>query len=362
MRGGDITNKNNILFITDSYKQLSGGLKQLYLNAIGLLEKKYQIYLAAKNDAGIVTLLQKHISGFLPLDFSDYKSDGRQLAKFIKNNQIDIVHTFHNKGHKVGVWAKKYNSEFKLFVNRGVDFVPTNLFYYLNPKIDGYICNSHSVANKLKRILIPAKKINVLYNAFTIEGEFHENSKNNNIIKSDKLKICTIASGAKWKGFDYTLKSINEVNCDFDFYVLGVDKKNEYMQLQSSDAAKKTHWLGRRKDIIPILSKMDLFIYTPVSGDSCPNVILEAMFAGLPVISTNVGGIPELVKHEKGGMIVKKKDYKCAARNIELILKDDQKRKNMRDFNKGQIGKYSLERKISGLLKIYKGENIKETI
>jgi len=351
-----------VLFITDSDKQLSGGLKQLYLNAIGLLEKKYQIYLAAKDDAGIYALLQKHISGFLPLDFANYRSDGKKLSSFIKNNKIDIVHTFHNKGHKVGVWAKKYNPEFKLFVNRGVDFVPTNFFYYLNPKIDGYICNSHSVADKLKRIFIPGKKINVLYNAFTLEGDFHENSKNNNIIKSDKPKISTIASGAKWKGFDYTLKSINEVNYDFDFYVLGVDKKDEYMQLLTSDAVKKIHWLGRRKDIIPVLSKMDLFVYTPISGDSCPNVILEAMYAGLPVISTNVGGIPELVKNEKGGMIVKKKDYKSAARSIKLLLKNDEERRNMSAFNKKQIAKYSLERKINGLLEIYNGKNKRENI
>jgi len=351
-----------VLFITDSDKQLSGGLKQLYLNAIGLLEKKCQIYLAAKNNAGIVTLLQKHISGYLPLDFANYRSDGIKLADFIENNQIDIVHTFHNKGHKVGVWAKKYNQNFKLFINRGVDFVPTNFFYYLNPKIDGFICNSHSVADKLRKIFIPGKKINVLYNAFTLEGEFHENSKKNNITKNDKLNICTIASGAKWKGFVYTLKSINEVNCDFDFYVLGVDKKNEYIQLLSSDAAKKTHWLGRRKDIIPILSNMDLFIYTPISGDSCPNVILEAMYAGLPVISTYVGGIPEVVKNDKGGIIVKKKDYRSAARCIELMLKNDEKRRNMSTFNKKQIAKYSLERKINGLLEIYNGKNKRENI
>jgi len=353
---------DNILYVTDSDKNLSGGLKQLYLNMLGMKKRNYNVFLSSKDKAGIRQLTQDLVSGFLSLDFKNYRSDGRKLSDFIKNNRIDIVHTFHSKGHKVGVMAKIINPEFKLFVNRGVDFVPTNFFYYLNPRINGFICNSHSVANKLRRILIPSKKINVLYNAFTLEGEFHENSKNNCAIKSDKLKICTIASSAKWKGFDCTLKSINEVNCDFDFYILGVEKNNAYMQLLSSDAAKKTNWLGRRKDIISILSKMDLFVYTPVSGDSCPNVILEAMYAGLPVISTNVGGIPELVKNGKGGMIVKKKDYKSVARCIEILLKDDEKRKDMSAFNKKQITKYSLDRKIDGLLDIYNGKNISENI
>jgi len=351
-----------VMFITDSNKKLSGGLKQLYLNMLGLQERKYTLFLASKASAGIRNLSQSLISGFFPLDFTDYKLDGRKLGDFIESNKIDIVHTFHNKGHKVGLWAKKYNPRFKLFVNRGVDFVPTNVFYYLHPKINGFICNSHSVANKLRKIFIPDNRINVLYNAFTTEGDFHENTKDSEFIDNDKMNICTIASGTKWKGFDYTLKSINYTDSDFNFYVLGIENKEKYIDMLSPKAAEKTIWLGRRKDIVPTLSEMDLFVYTPVGGDSCPNVILEAMYAGLPVISTNVGGIPELIVNGKGGMIVKKKDYKSVSEKIEFLLNDRARRMDMGSFNKHRISVFSLERKIDELLKIYNGENVKENL
>src|SRR5690625_1078940 len=60
---------------------------------------------------------------------------------------------------------------------------------------------------------------------------------------------------------------------------------------------------GIRKDIPSLLSIADLFVLSS-SWEGLPNVVLEAMAAKKPVIATNVGGIPEIVKHNKNGFIV----------------------------------------------------------
>ena len=56
--------------------------------------------------------------------------------------------------------------------------------------------------------------------------------------------------------------------------------------------------------------------------DGMPNVLLEAMATGLPVVSTNVGGIPELVEHDRNGLLVPEKDSLALANALERLLGD----------------------------------------
>ena len=63
--------------------------------------------------------------------------------------------------------------------------------------------------------------------------------------------------------------------------------------------------------------------------DGLPNVILEAMSTGLPVISTPVSGIPEVVRHGINGLLVPEHDPKALASTIELLLQDEKERQRL---------------------------------
>ena len=56
--------------------------------------------------------------------------------------------------------------------------------------------------------------------------------------------------------------------------------------------------------------------------DGIPNVLVEAMASGLPVVTTSVSGIPELVDHEISGLIVPPDDPACTADALERIYLD----------------------------------------
>lgn len=353
----------DILFVTDIDKKLSGGVKQLLYNILGLTSRGYKVYLACRRESKLLDMARDSVEDVFYLEFENYRLDGKKLAEYIGLKQIDVVHTFHNKGHKVGLWAKiQQLGRFKLFVNRGVSFTPTNIFYYPHPKIDGFICNSKDVANKLGRIFIPKKKRNVIYNAFEMEvGDFHSSTLCNfNENDGNKTRLVTICNEAKWKGFDLTLKSLSKLTSDFRFYVIGMDEIAKFRQLVAPHLEKNMEVLGRRTDIIPLLSKMDIFVYTPRAGDSCPNVILEAMYGGLPVVATKVGGIPELIVDGEGGFVAK--NIKDIIDNLELLIKNERLRKSMGEYNKKRVSFFSLERKIDSLIKVYNGETVWEDI
>jgi glycosyltransferase involved in cell wall biosynthesis len=87
-------------------------------------------------------------------------------------------------------------------------------------------------------------------------------------------------------------------------------------------------------EVYAALSEADVFVLLSEIGpsgyrDSFPTVILEAMAAGLPVLSTSVSGIPEIVLDGVTGMLVRERDVDGATRALECLLDSDELRRSM---------------------------------
>jgi glycosyltransferase involved in cell wall biosynthesis len=84
---------------------------------------------------------------------------------------------------------------------------------------------------------------------------------------------------------------------------------------------RRIAFAGFRSDIPQILSAMDLFVLASVS-EGFPNVLLEAMAAGKPVVATRVGGVPELIEHGRDGVLVDPADAAGLADAVLSLMKD----------------------------------------
>jgi glycosyltransferase involved in cell wall biosynthesis len=90
----------------------------------------------------------------------------------------------------------------------------------------------------------------------------------------------------------------------------------------------------QQRDLIPILQASDMFVLSPFvtedgDRDGVPNVLVEAMACGLPVVSTAVAGIPELVHHEQNGLLAGPHDAAALAQEIDRLLSDEPYRKQL---------------------------------
>lgn len=351
----------NIAFITDSDK-LSGGVKQLYYNILGLKNRNNNIFLVCKKNADIEKISKNYINESINIDFTKKFQSGKRVADKFREWKIDIIHSFHNKGHKVSVISKIFYSKPKLFVNRGVTFLPHNFLYYHNPLVNGFIVNSKAVKKVLRSILIPDKKINVIYNAYDpSDNNFH--NKSELIIDESKINICAIVSDSKWKAPDNIFKTFNKLkNQDVAFHIIGDIDKTKYINLIDNDQMDKFVFWGKRKDVPDILKKMAIFVHLPRSGDSLPNIIIEAFDASLPIVASDVGGISEILIDNKGGFIIKSNEINYANEKISLLINNKQKRKEMGEFNKKLVQYFSLEKKIDSILRCYSGENVTQSI
>jgi len=97
------------------------------------------------------------------------------------------------------------------------------------------------------------------------------------------------------------------------------------------------------KAIIQILNSSDIFVL-PSHSEGFPNVILEAMAAGLPIVSTPVGAIPEIIENGENGLLVKPKDHSALAEKLIWLIENEQVRKKMgiRNIEKIQMN-YDLK-------------------
>ncbi|HEX4945525.1 MAG TPA: glycosyltransferase family 4 protein, partial [Blastocatellia bacterium] len=105
--------------------------------------------------------------------------------------------------------------------------------------------------------------------------------------------------------------------------------------------------------------RADLFVL-PSYGEGMPMSVLEAMAAGLPVITTNVGGIPELITHEVEGFLLVPGDVEALAERIVQLVNDAQLRARMGQTSLVKAQQFDEPRVMERLLNELRNEQPKK--
>ncbi len=117
-----------------------------------------------------------------------------------------------------------------------------------------------------------------------------------------------------------------------ELLIAGTGPEKERLENLSKrlDVDDKVRFVGRLGpgEIEKFYQGADIML-NPTTVDNMPNSILEALASGVPVISSNVGGVPYMVEHEKTALLIPVNDEKAMARQIIRLYKDNKLRKNL---------------------------------
>ena len=151
-------------------------------------------------------------------------------------------------------------------------------------------------------------------------------------LPQDKHIITNVSAIEEIKGIDLIIKAIamlKQQGKDVIFAHLGGLRSDTYEQQQYADSLKKLAkdlnvqenviWLGKRNDISDILSFADVYTH-PSLTEGLPSALMEAAMAGLPLIATKAGGMPEIVKDQYTGRLIDSGNYMQLADAIEDVL------------------------------------------
>ena len=151
----------------------------------------------------------------------------------------------------------------------------------------------------------------------------------------------TVAELTQNKGLIHLIDSVAKLKDRFPDYrclIIGGGEQKEFLQqyIASHDLLEHVTLAGFVPDAAQYLRGFDAFIL-PSLKEGLPYTILEAMHAGVPVIASSVGGIPDLVEHEKTGLLVPTKNAAELANAKEQLLASKETRTLFGKFGKKRV-------------------------
>jgi Glycosyltransferase len=122
--------------------------------------------------------------------------------------------------------------------------------------------------------------------------------------------------------------------------------------VQKKLPGENIRFAGHRKDVGRLLISLDIFLITS-KEEGLGTSILDAFLARVPVVATDAGGIPEIVKHEQTGLLAPVQDSKKLSDNIIRLLTNNALRQMMIDRAYEFVREFSREETSSKTFKIY---------
>lgn len=297
-----------------------------------------------------------------------------KILRLLNRGKYTIVHTHTTKASLLGRIAAKlagipvivhtvHAIHFHDYVNPLIRWLYIMIERFLSKITDKIITVSKMNLKKaLDLKLAEAEKFVNIYSGIELE------KFNTNIDVDSKKKELGIFNGEKIVGMvgrlskqkaplDF-IKAIPEV-LTFESNVLfvivgeGLLKKSIIELAKKIGIESKLKLLGFREDIQEILPTFDVFVLTSL-WEGLGRSLTEAMYTGLPVVATNVDGVPELVKDGETGILVNPKDVASIAQGIITFLSDKQKAKKIGEAAKQEItDSFDATHMVHQLEKIY---------
>ena len=221
------------------------------------------------------------------------------------------------------------------------------------------IAPSKWLYEKLEKSILKNQPKLLIYNG--VEAKTFKISSTNKARKKLKLPtnkkiILFIANGGKnniYKGgeyLDFLVKKYHS-NPEILFICIGQERQN----LPQEVNIIYLPFIKDPEKLSLYFSASDIFLFTSLA-ENCPLVVLEAMSTGTPILSFNVGGVKELIKHKRSGYVVKYKDKVDLVNGFSWLLNLSQKRINdIKKYNKERaIKKFSMQTMVQKHLKLYR--------
>ena len=179
--------------------------------------------------------------------------------------------------------------------------------------------------------------------------------------KNDNTKKTIIFVGTlrPVKGVEYLIKAMNIIHeklPDTDLLIVGDGPDREKMEtlVQELNLQDCIHFAGKvSNEEIPVyMARADVFAL-PSLSEGFGIVNIEAMASGLPIVTTNVGGLPEIVINGENGFLVEPKNPEALAEKILFILSDNDLKARISMNNQMKAEIYSWDIVVKNLISIY---------
>ncbi len=332
----------------DTMKGWRGGERQACYLAQGLRELGYQVGFACQPGSRLQERLRGTGVRVHPTLFrfeADFTAAWR-LSGLIRRHDYHVLHMHDSHAHWLGGCASRIAGRPLRVVSRRVDFSIHRHGFGLSIVkyrhfADAFVAVSEAVRAALIRDGVPGKMIHVVHSGVRMplhvgrRVPLHcpprskkERSTLNRMLSANGTTTIVGAVGSLvgHKGHRYLIAAASELAQhlpNLRFVVLGEGKLRRDLEsrIRGSGLSGKFFLPGHKPSASRLIRAFDVFVM-PSLQEGLGTSVLDAMAAGVPVVATRAGGIPEVVEDFKTGLLAKPGDAHSLAAALERILRD----------------------------------------
>lgn len=382
-------NRKKVLYIIT--KSVWGGAQRyVYDLAINLPRDKFEPIVAAGGSGPLFNKLKEAnirtivIPG-LERDINIVKElkSFWHLVKILFAEKPEIVHLNSSKTgcigaiavfiYKIILWR---NKPITVFTVHGWSFLEPrprwqNKIIYLISRISSVfqdkiilICTKDY---KIAQEFIPLHKLSLIFNGIE-RGDYIDrrigretlSKKIKNNLQPDQIVIGTVAELTKNKGLQYLVYAIHMIQNQhprINFCAVIIGDGEDYSRLEnqinSRGLRKKIFLAGFIPDANRYITAFDIFVL-PSLKEGLPYTIMEAMNGLTPVVASDVGGIPDLINHDKNGILVSPSDPKELSQALIQLIENKEKRMSIqKEAIKTLEAKFTLDTMLAKTINLY---------
>lgn len=312
---------------------------------------KHTIGLATLNNSSIAAELEHN--GYAVYRLASWKFDFRipwRMIQIIRKNNYDLLDTQNPQSKMWGSIAALisgarlistlnswYMNEHPKFSLRW--FVYSILEFITNFNLSRYIVVSKQIQNDMIKMGISDKRIDLVYNAVNINSEAIPGSRWDLVHKyslPDDAVICLAAGRLVWaKAHDDLINAVSKAcvkNPRIYCFIAGEGElyASLMQQIERLGLSKNVLLLGNldHQSLLTCLKSCDIYVM-PSRSEGTPVALLEAAALGKPIISSRVGGIPELVYDGEHALLVSPGDINALSQKMLLMSEDREMAQNL---------------------------------
>jgi glycosyltransferase involved in cell wall biosynthesis len=298
-----------------------------------------------------------------------------KISRFLSKEKFDIVHTHTSKAGLLGRFAAKL-AGIPRIVHTPHGHVFFGYFGLLKTKIFIFLEKlAARIADKIVTLTSREKSDYISYKIareekFVVIHSGIELSKYQELSQDEKTKlkkeiglpsnsfvVGTVGRLVPVKAPELLIKASQPLFTQYPdtYFVFAGDgplKKDLHIAAKEIGGEKNIVFLGWRDDAHRILSIFDVFCL-PSLNEGMGRVLAEAMAHGIPIVASNVGGIPDLVIHEKNGFLVPSQNTEELAKYIQVLIADEEKRKKMGEAGKKMASRFSSDTMVENINDLY---------
>jgi len=268
-----------------------------------------------------------------------------RLAAYILRVPV-LVHTFH--GHIFDGYFSAFKTKIILSVERWLA-KRTKAIIIVSEKLKKDIVDKYRIA--------PAEKIKVIKLGFQLSKFLMLGDK----IRTDTINIGIVGRLVPIKDHKFLFKAIKEIavkaqDLKIKLSVIGDGELRDELEdeVKNLGMEERVEFLGWQKDLASIYNNLDIVVLSSLN-EGTPVSLIEAMASGRPVISTNVGGVSDIVEDGKNGYLVENGDIEGFAKKIIELSKNPELRKQFGHYGREKVRtEYSKDRLVKDIKELYR--------